>query len=110
MKCSAYVQNLLNLKQHLDSVQTICECSICDYCALRKENLKKHIEAVHEEEKPLKVKCSAYVQTLLNLKEHIDSVQVICECSICDYRALGKEHLKKHIEAVHEGEKPLKAK
>ena len=56
------------------------------------------------------MKFSAYFQILLNLKQHLDSVQAICECSICDYRALGKEHLKKHIEAVHEGEKPLKAK
>ena len=48
-----------------------------------KQNLKKHVEAVHEGIKPFK-------------------------CSVCDVKFANKQNLKKHIETIHEGIKSFK--
>ena len=48
-----------------------------------KQDLKKHVEAVHEGIKPFK-------------------------CSVCDVKFANKQHLKKHIETIHEEIKPFK--
>ena len=53
------------------------QCSICDYSFANKQNLKKHIDAVHEGKKPHK-------------------------CLICDYSFSRKDQLKNHIDANHE--------
>ena len=47
------------------------------------QNLKKHVEVVHEGIKPFK-------------------------CSVCDVKFANKQHLKKHIETIHEEIKPFK--
>ena len=43
-----------------------------------RENLKKHIASIHEDEKPYK-------------------------CAICDYKCSEKGNLTKHIKSVHDG-------
>ena len=48
-----------------------------------KQNLKKHVEAVHEGIKPFK-------------------------CSVCDVKFANKQNLKKHIETIYEGIKSFK--
>ena len=51
------------------------ECEICKTCFKRKDNLKKHIDTVHEKKKPFK-------------------------CEICDYRGSSKHYLKMHVDSV----------
>ena len=48
-----------------------------------KQNLKKHVEAVHEGIKPFK-------------------------CSVCDVKFANEQNLKTHIETIHEGIKSFK--
>ena len=50
---------------------------------VNQQNLKKHVEAVHEGIKPFK-------------------------CSVCDVKFANKQNLKKHIETIHEGIKSFK--
>ena len=48
-----------------------------------KQNLQKHVEAVHEGIKPFK-------------------------CSVCDVKFANEQNLKTHIETIHEGIKSFK--
>ena len=57
------------------------KCSVCDYSCTQKQDLKRHIDAIHENKKPHK-------------------------CSICDQSFSLKDSLNKHIEFVHEKVKP----
>ena len=59
------------------------KCSICDNTSSKKENLKRHIQSLHEE-------------------------QTHHKCSLCDYARSGKLNLDRHIQSVHEGKKPHK--
>ena len=58
------------------------KCEICRTCFKLKGNLKKHVDAVHENKKPFK-------------------------CGICDYSSSHKGHMTAHIKSVHEGNKPF---
>ena len=63
-----------------------------------KQNLKKHIETVHEGIKPFK--CSICdVKFANNYNPQIQESQI---------KFANKQNLKKHIETVHEGIKPFK--
>ena len=59
------------------------KCEICDFSSSKKNNLKTHVESVHEGNKPLK--------------------KIICE--ICENRFSQKNDLKRHVGAVHKGNK-----
>ena len=56
----------------------LSKCKICGHCFSAKQDLKRHIEAVHENRKPHK-------------------------CSFCDYSCSQKNDLNTHIASVHEG-------
>ena len=64
-----------------------------------KQNLKKHVEAVHEGIKPFK--CS-----ICDLKFANNYNPLIQEWYLSSF--VDKQNLKKHVEAVHEGIKPFK--
>ena len=59
------------------------KCSICDKKFLRRAELKRHTDSVHEGKKPN-------------------------NCSDCDYSCYEKNKLKRHIDYVHEKNKPHK--
>ena len=53
----------------------MCSCDQCDYKTKWKDNLKKHIDAVHG--------------------------AVWYSCDQCDYKSKWKDNLKKHIDSGH---------
>ena len=55
-------------------------CEMCDYSTTTKQNLKVHVESVHERIKPHK-------------------------CLSCDYSTAIKKNLVRHIESIHKGKK-----
>ena len=81
------------------------KCNFCDYETSKNCILKKHIESVHEGNKPFKCKLCEYESALKgNLKTHIRSVHERIKpfkCNDCDYQAAQKVTLKNHIKSVH---------
>ena len=66
-----------------DETEKPFKCPTCDFSAKMKNNLKQHIEAVHEGKKRYK-------------------------CPSCDYRTDKRVCLKKHVSSIHEKEKTFK--
>ena len=61
------------------------QCELCEYASAAKQDLNKHIQAVHEGKKNFK-------------------------CDICDTRFSRKDSMNRHISLVHENNKPHKWK
>ena len=55
----------------------------CDNSFSHNNDMKKHVQSVHEKKKPFK-------------------------CDICDYSCSNKNVLKKHVTAVHDEKQPFK--
>ncbi len=84
-------------------------CSDCDYKSTEKGNLKRHVRYRHTERE--KQACSICQKRVLNLdlhlkRKHSGKAETI-SCRMCD-KILDKEHLKRHLEAVHYGRKTEK--
>ena len=74
-----------NLKIHIDSVHEMkrpAKCNTCDASFVRKSVLNNHVSRVHEGKKLFK-------------------------CKICDASFLQKNVLKNHVSRVHEEKNPL---
>ena len=66
-----------------DSVEnTSLKCDACGSSFKKRQNLKMHIQSVHERKKPFK-------------------------CNFCDTSFSQKGHMNYHIKFVHEGKKPF---
>ena len=83
-----------------------------DPLAVLTDNLKKHIQTVHEGKNQFKCNfCDHECATNYHLKRHIEGVHERIKpfkCNICDYESATKANLNKHVESVHEGIKPFK--
>ena len=86
------------------------KCTVCEYKAGMKLDIKRHIESVHEGIKAFKCSiCDYKAARNYNLKKHIENVhEGPYQCKKCDYEAVFKSHLKRHVETVHEENKPFK--
>ena len=93
-------------------VDTGLKCTICYSIFKTKQNLKKHIDGVHEGKKPFKCDvCDASFSQKINLTEHVASVhegKKPFKCNICDASFSHRGNLNKHVTSVHEGLKPHK--
>ena len=81
------------------------KCSYCDRGFTRRDNMKKHIAAVHEGQKPFKCSiCEASFTQSHHLKTHTKTVHEgqKFKCSICDSSFTQSGDLKRHIATVHE--------
>ena len=87
---------------------------MCSVTISRKENIKKHIECIHEGKKPFSCPvCSSAFFRKRHLQKHIESVHEGKKpflCHVCSAAFTQKPHLKLHINRVHEGEKPADTK
>ena len=74
----------------------------CDHKTKRKDNLKRHIDAVHGDVWYSCDQCDYKSKWKGHLKKHIDSVhgEVRYSCDQCDYKATQKSNLKRQ-DAVH---------
>ena len=70
------------MKKYFDSVheKKPFKCEICEHRSSRKDQMKQHVQSVHEENKPFK-------------------------CNICDATFSEKGNMKKHVSKIHEGKK-----
>ena len=88
------------------------KCTICEYKAGMKLDIKRHIESVHKRIKAFKCSiCDYKTARNYNLKKHIENVHEGIKkfkCNICDVKFTEKGTLTKHIKTVHEGIKPFK--
>ena len=88
-----------------ESVKKI-KCSLCDAEYTLKGNLKKHIESVHDGNKPFKcVQCPSRFAQLSGLNRHFEAVHEKkrpFECTHCERCFYEKNKLKKHMESVHD--------
>ena len=70
----------------------------------QKSNLNRHVESVHEGNKPFKCDFCVYSCTQRNkLNIHVDSVhdgKKPFKCVICDYRSSTKQTIKRHVLSV----------
>ena len=85
------------------------KCLICHKKFLRKAELKRHTDSVHEGKRPHKCSiCDKSCSLKAELKAHIESVhekKKPYKCSICGYSCSTNGNLKTHIESVHEKKK-----
>ena len=94
-----------------DGKKSIFNCTLCRLNFSRKGDLKRHVQQVHEKNKPHKCSIceSSFPQKGL-LKKHISSVHdnakpFKCPLDLSDYTSVTKEQLKRYMEK--HGEKEL---
>ena len=82
------------------------KCPICNYEFTHKQNLDRHIFAVHDGKNPHKCTiCDATFKHIYNVKSHIQAVHDGIKpygCSFCNYSTNHKPSLEKHRIAMHE--------
>ena len=81
-------------------------CNICDYSSIRKYDMERHIETVHEGIKSFQCNVCAYkTGHKSHLNRHVEGVHEKIKpfkCDFCDYSTKEKRYLKSHIKRVHE--------
>ena len=86
-------------------------CELCNYASRIKQELKQHIQTVHEGKTFDCSKCSKKYITKGALRNHIKMVHDGIRKHICDYPECANKlfpfaiQLRNHIEAVHKGTK-----
>ena len=89
--------NIVN-KQH--------QCLLCEYKAVKKDNLQRHTNSIHKDQKFQCPLCEYKAAWKANLQRHIKSVHEgqNFQCPHCEYKATWKTDLHKHIKS-HEDQK-----
>ncbi len=96
-KCS------INLYNHLISVHGYA-CSECDFTAVFKRDLRRHIITIHQEKKLSCTQCNDYTapdhNTLsLHFKEKHNKINY--QCLYCEYHTRWRTNLYKHVQKNH---------
>ena len=99
-----------NLEKHMKAVHEglTFDCEMCEFRCKTKDSLKKHNNIKHlgiEREKYPCKQCSSTFLHEKNLQIHLRSVHLgiksSFDCTLCDYKASQKVHLKEHNDNVH---------
>jgi len=79
-------------------------CEVCNRTFKSRQNLKQHIESVHQKVRYDCDQCDHRASTKSNLRCHKASQHegIKYDCDECDYSATNKSRLKKHKDAKHE--------
>ena len=79
------------------------KCDQCDYKATRKQDLKTHIQSVHQKITVSCEKCDKQFSNDPNLRKHNATVHegVRYKCEHCDYKATQRGHLRQHKSSRH---------
>lgn len=114
--CHAQYSAKSNLKTHIETIhegKKGQQCSLCDASFTNKRNLDDHVQVVHEGKKFECTLCDQgkYSQRR-NLNLHIQRIHEGIEnkyaCTICSYSFNSNALLKRHVDSVHEGKKPIR--
>ena len=73
-------------------------CGQCNYRAIQKFDLKRHIRSIHLGERYPCNQCTYKATLTYNLKEHIKSIHEGKQytCGMCDYNGVDRSGLRKH--------------
>ena len=86
-------------------------CSLCDYTADYKQNLKKHIQSVHDENKSYKCSVCEFASSYKHVTHrHILTVhgnKNPHKCLFCDHNSANSRDLKIHVDSVHNENKQV---
>lgn len=109
--CKKSFCNMATLRRHkkLHNKMTavLYSCSFCDYKAVLKSYVDKHMKHVHSDEGKLGcMKCSAMFRTDIALKRHMwrthkDPEIIPFECKQCHYHCMSEEDLERHVNIKH---------
>ena len=81
----------------------IFQCDLCNYVSARKDNLKKHVQSVHEKLKPYNCRqCGKAFSMKQHCKEHEESIHdgITHSCDFCEMTFTTKGHLRTHIKSA----------
>ena len=83
----------------------VCSGNVCSYTATRRQDLRKHREAVHEGKRYPCDMCDYQATQPNSLKVHrmAKHTGVTFPCDQCDYKASVKGSLRNHKRSMHEG-------
>jgi len=86
------------------SIAKTASCEACNRTFKSRQNLKQHIESVHQKVRYDCDQCDHRASTKSNLRCHKASQHegIKYDCDLCDYSATNKSRLKKHKDAKHE--------
>ena len=108
-ECSKSYSNLRNLKFHLSKNHQgkdleHFKCGSCEYSSVRKETLKLHIQAKHDDERHRCELCKKTFSTYKCLRSHTraDHLNIRHACQTCDKTFSIRSTLNAHIEVHHE--------
>ena len=116
--CGYAAKQSASLWKHMKFVHKMGEkkfkCDRCPYASYQSGNLKKHVESMHEK-KIARIKnhicelCGFATSWSRCLKKHKESVHkqggTKFKCEQCPFTSLRKEHVKRHVEGIHEKKK-----
>ncbi|XP_067946169.1 uncharacterized protein [Watersipora subatra] len=97
-----------HLKNDADDPPTYLECEKCGFLAASRRDLKQHFK-FHKRGPELKLFCE-HCSFVTDAKSRLDRHVMIhtkekpYSCSLCDYRASQKEHIRRHHRTRHKGE------
>ena len=105
---SASTKSNTNLKVSDQKINgRLKNCEICDRSFSGKQNLNKHIAAVHELKKPFGCKiCKKKFARKEKLNRHVLTLHEKIkpfQCSVCDHKTSSKGNMKSHINSRHKG-------
>ena len=89
------------------------QCGQCEYKAGRKDNLKRHIQVVHQRIKNVHIKYNAetincgqceYKGRKDNVQRHVNVVhkKMKFKCGQCNYEIARQDKLQRHVKKVHD--------
>ena len=129
--CNKHFIKKSHMKEHVKIVHENWKpfkCDVCDYASARKGELKRHVLSAHEEKKN---DVSAHEEKKNVVSAHEDKIHVVSDpeekkhvsaheekkalrckmkalrCKLCPFICSTRYFMKKHVESVHENEKPI---
>ena len=94
---------ILQTDSALNNTSKMYSCNYCKYKSNRSNNVKAHIESIHEGIKFACPYCKVQFSDKSALSKHTKSVHkgIRVPCQHCDYKAQGNSNLKRHINNIH---------
>ena len=81
-------------------------CDQCDYKAVQKSTLKRHVTRFHNKQKDFNNDLKAPIDNGLKVDIQNTNEQIkVFHCEQCNYKAARKYHLRRHTETIHDRSK-----
>ena len=103
----AQTVTVTNIQQNMGGKERLYVCQHCNYKATKRNNLLKHVSAIHDGVKYPCTICNYKATQKWHLVRHASAIHdgIKFPCTDCDYKATTKSDLQRHIKSIHEGVK-----